>query len=267
MLLKVLPKAHSHNTLFFRYKHNDEFLGLATLEKHQLHFDTVKELQADIQNFFTVGIVNEPIWEKIDYTKTSEFTKTYKLPIENFCKLVWLTRAYINNKGLRDPIGVHYDIDLDKWVIHPGGSRQKVIHLFHRNSVPVLAFNTGGKRIKFDKIFENFAQLQGYYQNPELHLVVVADHGTLIPHVHFSTGNTLINEVRKVYTRCKKFYSNYAIEANFDLEYYNYKTPSRSKKIYVELDDPTDIDMQVRAFALLPFFQEFNDYGVKIAST
>lgn len=268
MLSKVLPKVHSHSSLFFRYKQHNEFLGLAQLSKDELHFNTISELQNDIKNFFDIGIHNEPLWNKIDYKKAEEFEKNYKMPVENFCKLVWLTRDYINDGGLKDPIGVHWDIDINKWVIHPGGSRQKVLHLFHKSSVPVLAFNTGGKEIKFEKIFEDFFQLKKHYpKNQELHIVVVADHATLIPHVHFSSGASLINEVHKIYNRCKIFFENSIITSNFDLKHYNYNPPSAGMRIHVEIEDPTDIDMQIRAFALLPFFHNFEDYGVKIAST
>jgi hypothetical protein len=268
MLTKTLPMTKTHGELFFNYMHSNESFGLATIDKNMLHYDTICDLKNEIYNFFTIGLNSNPNWENISVDNWDTYVKEYKHPIENYGKLVWLTRDYISNKSFNNPIGVHWDPTVKKWIIHPGGSRQKVIHLFHQDPLDVVAFNTGGIDLKFNKKFKSYVDLEQYFNEPELFLCVVADHGSLIPHLHFSHNTSIIKNVKEYHTKMKQFFTRYKLVANFDLKEYGYVAPKKFKHLVkIKIENAEDTDQQIRALALAPSFLNYNNYGVKIECT
>jgi len=268
MLLKPLPKPRFHSKLFFTYKQGNEHLGLAKLNKEDLCFDTVYEIENDIKKFFEVGLIYPPDWDRIrnNYSSTDDyFTHSYKIPIENYCKLVWLTDAYINNGSLDHPVGTHYDPEIKQWRIHPGGSRQKILYLFATGMINTIAFNTTGKEITFDKIFNNWFEVQDHFTSTETQIVIVADHGTLIPHIHFTTAHSIIENIKNYYEKIVQYYSTTRIKTNFPISEYGYKQPANYNNIInISLDNPLDIKQQFIAFSLAPNFTTYHGYGVHI---
>lgn len=268
MIFKTLPYSDSHPTLFFRYMQPGEKIGLATVDKDLLCYNTVGNLKNEVNQFLSYGIYNSIDWNNISVCGSKTYKDNYKDPIENYCKLVWLTRDYIENKSFKHPVGIHWDIHSKKWIIHPGGSRQKILHLFHQGPLKVLAFNTGGVKLSFDKTFLDYNDMKQYFSYPEMYLCVVADQGSLIPHVHFNKESTIINSVHKYYIKLKKFFTKTRIIANFNLTEYGYSQPNKYKEtVKVTLENPTDLTQQIRAMCLIPSFNTFNDYGVKIERT
>lgn len=267
MLLTPLPKPQFHSKLFFDYKQRNEHLGLAKLNKGDLCFDTVHEMEDDIKNFFLSGIDNPPDWSYLykNYTVPSKEYHHYRSGIENYCKLVWLATDYVNEGGLKDPIGVHYDPEVKKWMIHPGGSRQKILHLFAKGIIDTIAFNTSGKEISFDKIFNSWHDVLEQYGPEQIHIVVVADHATLIPHIHFSSGANILDHIKKTYNQVVQFYKTTRIKTNFPISEYQYKQPKKYKTIInITLDNPLDLNQQIIAFCLAPTFGTYHGHGVHI---
>jgi len=268
MIIKHLPNSDSHERLFFNYKHQNECLGLATVNKDMLSYDTVGNIKNEIKEFLTTGLFTSINWDNISVDNFEQYKNEYKVPIENYCKLVWLTKDYITNQSFKNPLGVHWDTRENKWVIHPGGSRQKVIDLFHTGPLEILAFNTGGIELNFDRVFLNYTELKNYFKQYEMYLCVVADQGSLIPHVHFNKNDTIINEVHRYYLKLKKFFAKTNLVANFDLTEFGYTVPRKYRNtINITIKDSTSLKQQIQALCLVPSFDTFNNYGVKIERT
>tara|TARA_B110000977_G_C11088504_1_gene495740 strand:- start:47 stop:850 length:804 start_codon:yes stop_codon:yes gene_type:complete len=267
MIFKTLPHSDSHPSLFFKYMQPGEKIGLATVDKDLLCYDTIHNLKSEINNFLSYGIHSNLNWNTVDI-HTKLYKDSYKVPIENYCKLAWLTHDYIKNKSFKHPVGIHWDMQSKKWIIHPGGSRQKIIHLFHQGPLKVLAFNTGGVKLLFDKTFLDYDDMKQYFNCPEMYLCLVADQGSLIPHIHFNKERTIINSVHGYYIKLKKFFTKTKLVANFDLTEFGYTVPKTYKNtINITIEDSTSLKQQIRALCLVPNFDTFNKHGVKIERT
>lgn len=268
MIYRSLTYPSTHAKLFWKYKFDNENLGLAKLDKSKTFFDELDSVKGQISQFLSRGLHLDFPTDCFDTGNVKNYQKDYQWPIERYCKLVWLTHDYIKNKQLENPVGAHWDTLINKWIIHPGGSRQHIIQLFYKDTFEALAFNTGGKEIKFDKIFLSEEKLNNYYNTTQLHMVVVADQGSLIPHVHFNTNQYIINSVEYYHMHLKKFFNTYKLIANFDLLSFDYIAPKKSKHtIKITLDSPQDIVQQIKALCIVPNFHAFNDYGVRIERT
>jgi hypothetical protein len=265
MILKTLPHNSTHAELFFKYKHAEEQLGELVLDKSDLDFDTIHSLQRDVTEFNKTGINLKVIWSQLELN-TPSYIK-YQTHLENYVKAVWLTKDYIINSGFKNPIGVHWNLKLKKWNIHPGGSRQKILHLFEKQSIKTIAFNTSGIEVQFQKVFNNLKDISNYYSSEDIFLTCVADYGSLVPHVHFDQNSILVS-VEKQFNSIKKFYKRANIQANFDLTKWGYTPPVNYKfNVTITVEDPLNNDNIIRAFLLLPSFTKFNDHGVKIERT
>lgn len=264
MILKTLPEIRNHADLFFNYKDDDEFIGVLNLNKSDLDFDTVENSKADIENFFNGGLDLEVDWKNLNH-QTDEY-RNYQHKLENYVKAVWLTYDYINGGGFKNPIGAHWNPREEVWNIHPGGSRQKILYFFNDKSIEVLGFNTGGKAVAFSKMFNNLQEIKDHYGTTDVHLVIVADHGSLIPHVHFDQSMILRN-VEDTCNEIKDFYKSTIIKSNFDIESWGYKAPATGHQITVTVDNPSSVNNIIRAFFLMPKFNQFSNYGVKIERT
>jgi len=265
MILKTLPHNSTHAELFFKYKHAQEQLGELVLDKSDLDFDTIHLLQRDVIEFNKTGINLKVNWSKLELD-TPSYIK-YQTHLENYVKAVWLTKDYIINSGFKNPIGVHWNPKLNKWNIHPGGSRQKILHLFEKKSIKAIAFNTSGINVKFSKIFNNVKDIKNYYNLEDVFLTCVADYGSLVPHVHFDQ-KSILGSVEKQFDSIKQFYKHTNIQANFDLTKWGYTPPTNCKyNVTIMVEDPLNNDNIIRAFLLLPSFDKFNNYGVKIERT
>jgi len=259
MILSALPHNDTHNELFWKYKLPCEYLGVSVIKSNYLFFDTVDSIELDVKNFFKKGINTTVDWGNLHH---GNFSCQYQKYIENYTKLVWLSKDYIINEGFNNPIGIHWNPDIQKWNIHPGGSRQKVLDLFGPNKIKCITFNTQGKKTKFKKIFNSKAEVEKFY-NSTVFITVCADHGSLIPHVHFSQ-ETLINNVQDSFEHIQSFFANTKINANFNLEDYNVTPAVDYKK---EITVHADKGNELKALILLPSFDSYNKGGIKIECT
>ena len=105
-----------------------------------------------------------------------------ELIIELVCKTAYLVNEYLNNGNFNDPLCTHYNPRLDKHVIHPGGTRQIVLDLFHRGEINSFYFNTRGYEFDFMKNLK-LCNLKDYAKHDDFYMSLVPDHGSLIPHI------------------------------------------------------------------------------------
>lgn len=116
---------------------------------------------------------------------------------ELYLKLCWLSDILITNGKFDNALGCHYNPKSGIHVIHPGGTRQRAFCLFPSSKVEVLYFNTTGKQFDFlnnlEKVSIDTMISRGWFFN------VVADHGSLIPH--------MMKDTRTISSRKKDYFS------------------------------------------------------------
>jgi len=273
MIYKTLPRSNSHEKLFFKYKHPNENLGIVNIRLTTIDFmPTSDTFLQSVFKYFSKGLYSKTITDDTFSNYSDSKYKQYQFEIENYTKAVWLTSIYLN-KGFKNLMGIHWNPEISKWQIHPGGTRQTVLRLFTKNDhAEFLAFNTGGKDTLFEKVFKDYNHLRSYFlDNEDICLFVTADHGSLIPHVHFDQKSLKSSAIgiNGYIETVKNFYKSTHIEfTNFDPKTVNYNLPKNTRNYRkVTLEDPNDQDNIIRAFLLLPNFETFNDYGVKIECT
>lgn len=161
--------------------------------------------------------VSESVWDRIDSFFRNNYHNTlprdYKAPfmttdlpdlgIENIAKLTWLCEEFLDSDlKFNNPLCAHYDPRHNDNIIHPGGMRKALLKLYLGKSDPVdtYYFNTGGfwdpdtmsnleiisERDAYDL---HFSDDQGY--NPGIRGCLVADHGTMIPHLMVGSRDIL----------------------------------------------------------------------------
>lgn len=254
------------NNIFWENKKPAEDVGIITIPKDSIRFDTVQNLPYRVRNYFTVGINMSS--KKHNWHFSSPEYRHWQDNIETYVKSVWLSRDFINEGKLRNPVGLHWSPDDKKWVIHPGGSRQVILYHYYGNKITGIGFNTCGKKVNFEKKFYSVEEIKEYCNVSNIHLSIVEQYNTLVPHIHLDS-HTIQENVHKMHKRIKKFYKTTKIISNFKLEEYGYVPPKDEdvlKTIKVTIEDK-NIDTIMKAFMLIPSFDNFENYGVKVERT
>lgn len=239
-----------------------EYIGLAKLQKDDLGFfwplegrkEHVVNYLKNSKHFSFPKIVNKNF-------KGDEY---FMYNIEFYCKYAWLTHEYLKNKKFNNYMGAHWDLDNKKWCIHPGGSRQLIYNLFGKNTETFLAFNTGGKKVNWQKVYKSKKQFDEDFENYMTGFC--KDHGTIIPHIHFDNDSILPNVV-KMHKKLQQFFKQTRIVANFDLESWGYEPIKKYKKELAVTIENDSLENQLKAFLIMPAHYKFNDHGVKIEYT
>ena len=251
------------NNLFWEHKKPTEDIGIISIPKESIRFDTVQNLPYRVRNYFTKGM--DMPSKAHNWHFQSPECRRWQDNIETYVKSVWLTRDFIIEGKLKNPVGLHWNPEEKKWVIHPGGSRQVILYHYYGNKITGLGFNTGGKKVNFEQKFYSVEEIKEFCNVKNIHLSIVEQYNTLVPHVHLD-AHTIQDAVHKLHKRIRKFYNTTEINANFNLEEYGYRKPN-SKNITSSLTvsvNKKDDDTIMKAFMLLPSFKDYEGYGVKI---
>lgn len=178
-ITKELPNPETHYGLWQKYKEPTENLYLVDIPKEEFLYSSNETIISSIVGYFTKGI-NYSEKETIRYS-----TANWQVEFEAYLKFVWLAEAYINN-SLKFPVGGHWNPRIERNVFHPGGSRNVVLNLFHTGPITTVYFNTNGKMFTWLNNAEivKLEDLELKY-NFKPQFILTADHGSLIPHVHF----------------------------------------------------------------------------------
>lgn len=178
--------------LFFKYKKPQENLLYGKIDTKNFHLPHINVLHTDAETY-----INQGRFLDIENLNATAFDTR----IENFVKICWLSEEYLTNR-LKWPLGGHYNPRSELNVIHPGGSRSKVIALWEIPSLDMYYFNTG--EIQFDWL-KDLAVID---KRPEEgFLSLVPDHGSLIPHMHFDQSS-LKQNIPKYHSEIRERYNN-----------------------------------------------------------
>ena len=121
------------------------------------------------------------------------------MSVEMLCKALWLATEFLDNdKSYDNPMCAHFSPIYQTNIVHPGGMRKKLIKMYcpPEQQIPMFYFNTGGfyyhdymenlKRINYEQLITE------YFPESLPNGGMVAEHGTLIPHV-FRTSDTILD--------------------------------------------------------------------------
>jgi hypothetical protein len=209
-----------------------------------------------IKKFLKLGI-----YKNINYYsqyEETEFYHRYQKYAGYYAKTVWLTKEYFNNrKSFKWPLGIMPNIN-GKWDIHPGGHRSTVIYYFPCDSVLGL---TSVYKEDCIKQFTSINDLKDYFKTDDIDIKF---HN--YPQVFLDT-TTQYKSINNTLKHLKNFFNTTHIESNFDLINWGYnqkKIKSAKSRIKVTIEDSTTNLHAIRAFLLMPNFDSFDDYGIKI---
>ena len=156
---------------FYKYKRDNEKLYVGNIDKDNLLLKESNDLLNFIKNYFV-----EKHFENKNIV--NDFNRRL------FPKVCWLADTHFK-QGFKYPISVHYNPRIRRNVIHPGSIRNHIIKLFQQEQpVKCLYFNTGGVKFNFINLLGIFSKgdLLEYVENLEIELI--ADHGSIIPHIN-----------------------------------------------------------------------------------
>jgi hypothetical protein len=122
---------------------------------------------------------------KIDINQNNYNSST---SLDQVSKLAYLLPQYLQTKSFRDPFCTHYNPRLGEYVVHPGGTRQIILDLFHEGTIKTWYFDTEGRQPSLLKNFRPVDLTKVFFQGSEDHMCLVPDHGTFIPHILKGSG-------------------------------------------------------------------------------
>jgi hypothetical protein len=210
-----------------------------------------------IKNFFRKGI-NKRFDKFVRYEDSKQYYNYQEL-LGFYVKHVWLAKEYItNNKKFKYPLSLSWNERKQLWNIHPGGHRSTVLYYFPTNTVLGLTTDDVNDSIKK---FNNLTELQDYFNTTEVNINKRSI---------FIDNNPQYTAINDTIEKTKDFFKTTEIRANFDLQEFGYDKKIITNKKYVvniKIDDSTNNMQAIRAFLLMPSFNSYNDYGVKIERT
>ena len=177
-----------------------ESLWYGTMPNGCLESSVIGSVFDRIDPFFRLGY-HQTL--PVDYDAPFMTDELPHVSIENISKLVWLCEEFLDNDLKFDnPLCAHYDPRHMDNIIHPGGMRKALLKLYclDDHPVPTYYFNTGGfydpdTMSDLSIISEAEAVNMHFGNRPDYKARVrgslVADHGTMIPHLMVGSENIL----------------------------------------------------------------------------
>jgi len=256
VIYKTLPYTETHLDLFYKYKHDNEFFGLSTFKKTEINLTTLDNILQKMRNFFERGI---------HLTELSDVYYNHRHvwqdDIESYCKLVWLAYEYLNSdRQFKNYMGIHYTPTYNTWDIHPGGSRQTIFNLFGPTDIDLITFNTGGVDRKFIETFNSKDDIFNKF-GKNIDLVITAEYGSLIPHLHFDQDDLRLN-ILSWTDKIINFWNKTNVIGN--IPNWVTKNNSTNKSKLLELNVGSDDKSLLIGLLLIPLYDNFSDFGITI---
>jgi hypothetical protein len=255
-ITKELVHPDTHYDLWKKYKTPSEELYLVDIPKEDFLYTSSDTIIESIVGYLTVGCKYQ------EHQVIRNSTDNWQRNFESYLKFVWLTESYLNNE-IKFPVGGHWNPRIERNVFHPGGARNVILKLFHNGPIRTVYFNTGGKTFNWltnaTPITVNM--LEQIYSH-KVQFILTADHGSLIPHVHFdakSIDNSIPNYHFHIVKLLKNnIYINYSLDDRFaGLPV----TDNKYAGIRILFKDPPSLEDQFRALILWPINKKKIEIG------
>lgn len=159
-----------------------ENIHMGLVPKKALLLPEEKDLVKIFENFYKKKLYKYKF-------KGQQSTDVYSVELKNFAKLCWLLNEYYT-VGFTSLYSAHYNPRTQKNVIHPGGGRKFIDRFYNKkNHIEMFYFNTMGVQYDFlqDMRVVPYPVLEKMGYDAQL----VADHGSIIPHIFWSFNNPI----------------------------------------------------------------------------
>jgi hypothetical protein len=255
-ITKELAYPDTHYDLWKKYKSIDEDLYLVDIPKEEFLYTSDDTIVDSIVRYLTIGKTYQA--HQVIRNSTNDWQRTF----ESYLKFVWLTESYLNNE-IKFPVGGHWNSRIERNVFHPGGARNVILKLFHNGPIKTVYFNTNGVQFNWLNNIKSITvdELEQVYSH-KVQFILTADHGSLIPHVHFdaqSIDNTIPDyHLRIVKMLENNIYINYSLDDRFkNLPF----TGSENSPIRILFKEPPSLEDQFRALILWPINKKKIEIG------
>lgn len=190
---------------FYKYKRATENLYLGDIDKNHIVLKNSDPLLDTIKKYFRSKHYLKEILP-------SDLTSRV------FPKVCWLVDSFFKH-GFRHPLSAHYNPRIQQHVVHPGSIRNHVIKLFHSApNIECLYFNTGGSEFDFMKNMRVFGKDELLTHKDAIEIELVADHGSIIPHINLDVVSVKPNIEKWQYFIYRRLMSSsFSIFSNIDI--------------------------------------------------
>jgi hypothetical protein len=253
-ITKELAHPNTHYDLWKKYKSIDEDLYLADIPKEDFLYTSDDTIISSILGYLTVGCKYRE--DQVIRNSTTDWQRDF----ESYLKFVWLTESYLNNE-IKFPVGGHWNPRIERNVFHPGGARNVILKLFHQGPIRTVYFNTNGVKFNWLQTPVTVDELEQIYSH-KVQFILTADHGSLIPHVHFdsqSIDKTIPDYHFHIVKMLKNnIYINYSLDDRFkNLPF----TGREDSPIRILFKEPPSLEDQFRALILWPINKKKIEIG------
>lgn len=229
--LRELPNPDKHLDLFYEFKRKNESLGLAKIATNDIDSEYAN-MENEIQAFFRNAIKGLPFnyrWGHADHQA------------ESYIKTTYLAQDYLRDHKFHNPMCAHWNTRQNKFNVHPGRDRAKVLELFNVKESTCIVFNTNGHKVNFIETFDTKEELIKFFEkshggkiisNQEMktlekdskqstqesrswYMWVVADHSALIPHIYIDSHRTY-TKASNTYKLLQQFWNDHRVTHNFE---------------------------------------------------
>ena len=190
-------------------------------------------------------------------------------PLEQTCKMCYLITEWVKKKSFRDPICTHYNPRLGTHVVHPGGTRQSILNLFHTGPIKTFYFNTGG--FDFDFLSSMTKVSVESVIEDQYSISLVPDHGTLIPHILKPVGGTMDLPPNMIaahnHYKTRLTDPNYKIFSNSKISYlekWTTENPVKASTMLTFKEDSPTLKSKIKATLLTLSGSNYNDEELKV---
>lgn len=243
----------------------NEYLSRGTIPFDVFSTDHVEHTYSILEKYF----IEREYRFAIETIPVDHGTRLYT---ELVCKTAYLTKEYLRLGNFSDPLCAHYNPRLDKQVIHPGGTRQTVLDLFHEGTIDCYYFNTRGYVFDFMEKLQKINPTK-FIQTEEINFALVPDHGSLIPHILSNQGRqknptNMINAHNHIKLRFSS--ANYRIFSNQPIEIFNPWLTTKRKRSHVSIifkDLSMTLKDQIKAIYLVLAKQNYNSKSLEVRHT
>lgn len=246
IIYKALPYNNdiSHYDLWNKFKHPDENIYKVNIPIREFVLTDIDTILNKAVKYFNKGFYYPP--EK--YVRQNNIV--WQEEFEFYLKYVWLAEEQYFDR-LKYPVGAHYNPDIKKIIMHPGTARNLIYNIFDIKEISSIFFNTGG--IQFDWVnnakIVSLEFLEFIYQT-QIDFVVTADHGSLIPHLHFNK-DCIDPNIKLTHEKIHNFLNNGGIKSNYkildDIPFFN---SSSNYSVEIVFDKEPSLLDKVRALVL-----------------